>query len=83
MKAKAIAILTAAVLMGVLSKPALSLTLTTFDSQVVFSGTSPSQLAALDAAVGITGFAIEDFEDLTLIPGLTVSPLTFAGYTQN
>ena len=46
---------------------------TSFDPSVVFSGTSPAQQAALNAAVGVTNYIIEDFEDLTLIPGLTTS----------
>jgi uncharacterized protein YjbI with pentapeptide repeats len=50
-----------------------SFTVTSFDPTVVFSGTSPAQQAALDAAVGITGYTIEDFEDLSFVPGLTVS----------
>lgn len=38
----------------------------------IFTGTTSGQLAAFDAAVGITGYTIEGFEDLDLIPGLTV-----------
>ncbi len=48
-------------------------TVTSFDPSVVFSGTSPAQEAALNAAIGVTGYIIEDFEDLTLVPGLSVT----------
>ncbi len=47
-------------------------TITSFDPQVVFSGSNASQLASLDAAVGITGYTLENFEDNTLIDGLSV-----------
>jgi hypothetical protein len=63
--------------------------ITSFDPLVVFSGTSPQQQAALNAAVGITGFAIEPFEapadaDYPLIHGLAVGfwgldPITVFG----
>jgi hypothetical protein len=39
-----------------------------------FAGTTYSaNTAAMDAALGISGYTIEDFEDTTLIPGLTIS----------
>lgn len=41
---------------------------------VVFPGSTHSaDTAAMDAALGITGLAIEDFEDITLVPGLQVA----------
>ncbi len=46
---------------------------TDFGDTAVFTGTNSTQLASLDAAVGITGFLIEDFEDNTPISGLTIS----------
>ncbi len=36
-----------------------------------FQGISPSQLAAFDAIVGVTGYLIEDFEDSTPVEGFT------------
>ncbi|MEL7312954.1 MAG: hypothetical protein AAFN07_15670, partial [Pseudomonadota bacterium] len=44
-----------------------------FDPSIVYSGTSPAQQDALNAAVGVTGYTIEDFEDTTLVPGLTIT----------
>lgn len=39
-----------------------------------FAGTVYSaNTAAMDAALGISGYTIEDFEDTVLIPGLTIS----------
>ncbi|MFK7888316.1 MAG: LamG-like jellyroll fold domain-containing protein [Gammaproteobacteria bacterium] len=58
---------------GAAGKLRTRFTVTSFDPSVVFSGTGPAEQAALDAAVGITGYTIEDFEDLTLIPGLTTA----------
>ncbi len=57
-------------------------TITSFDPANVFVDTTASGVASLDAAVGVTGYLIEDFEDTnlvsgaidpTLIPGLTIS----------
>jgi len=48
------------------------LTISTFDPTVVFYGTTAGQVATMDAELGIAGFAVEDFEDATLIPGLTI-----------
>jgi len=60
------------------SQPAHGFTISSFAPSVVFSGTGPADLASLDAAVGITGFVIEDFEDISLVAGLTVSgPFAF------
>jgi uncharacterized protein YjbI with pentapeptide repeats len=57
--------------------------ITSFNPSVVFSGTSPAQEAALDVAVGVTGYTIEDFEDLTLVPGLTVTGGAFGLNSQS
>lgn len=42
----------------------------------------PAQWAASDADVGVSGYVIEDFEDVTLAPGLAVHvlPPTLSGY---
>ena len=47
--------------------------ISSFDPSEVFTGTSPAQQAALNAAVGVTGHIVEDFEDLTLVSGLTIT----------
>lgn len=48
-------------------------TIHSFDPTVVFYGTNPSQVATMDAAIGVTGFTVEDFEDVNLIPGLSLA----------
>ncbi len=52
--------------------------LTSFDPQAVYTGNSAPQLLALDTAVGITGHTIENFEDASLIPNLSVTGANFA-----
>lgn len=53
------------------NKQASAYSIHSFDPQVVYSGNSAAQLAALDAAVGTTGYAIESFEGVALQPGLS------------
>ena len=45
----------------------------------VYDGGTP----AMDAALGITGYTIEDFEDSTLVDGLTISGFGFIEYPSN
>lgn len=47
-------------------------TLSSFNPDSVFSGTSPAAQAQLDAAVGVTGYLIDDFEHADLIPPLAI-----------
>ncbi len=59
----------------ILLSPAYSdLVITSFDPTVVFSGTGASEQADMDAALGITGYTIEDFEDSTLVDGFKFGP---------
>lgn len=56
-------------------------TVSSFNPAVVYSGTSPAEQAALDTAVGVSGYVIEDFEDAVLAPGLSMSPAPALGST--
>ncbi len=51
-----------------------SITVTSFAHTAVFTGTNASQQASMDALLGITGYAIENFEDTTLIAGVQFGP---------
>jgi hypothetical protein len=53
------------------SSSAHSITVVDF-APTVFTGTGAAEQASMDAALGITGFAIEDFEDSSVISGLTL-----------
>ena len=44
-----------------------------FDVEVIHPSVHSADTAAMDAALGITGLVIEDFEDVNLVPGLRVA----------
>ena len=48
------------------------ITIQSFSPPSPYDPTNPSDVAALDTLVGVTGFQIEDFEDVNLLTGLEV-----------
>ena len=62
------------ILMSILfvSAGAFAITIETFDPSVVFYGTSQSNVQTMDELLKLNGYTIEDFEDTTLIEGLTI-----------
>jgi hypothetical protein len=74
----AVALFSLLVAFGVLGSTgtAHAITITTFNPTSFFSPTgasTPAETASLDAAAGTTGFLVENFEDTSLIPGLSLN----------
>ena len=64
MKIKIVPIVASVALITFSPRSADCFTVAGFDPVVVFSGTGAPEQDAMNAAVGVTGFAIEDFEDV-------------------